>query len=154
MKKITLASLNLLIGLISFGQGTSTEEKSITENGITKSWTIKKEFDAQGNMIDYDSTYSEKEASKNFAADGFNKPFNKESMFDKSDFQMFDMDSLMASMKSEMEEMKLEMKKMMEEMKLNSLKPKSKMSPNSDQSEDEFNFPDKQNNNKPKGTRI
>ncbi len=59
MKKIILASLALLCGLVSFSQGKHTETRSITENGITKSWKIIKEFDAQGNMIDYDSTYVE-----------------------------------------------------------------------------------------------
>ena len=65
MKKIILASLSLLCGIVSFSQGTHSETRSITENGVTKTWTVVKEFDVRGNMIDYDSTYAESPANPN-----------------------------------------------------------------------------------------
>ena len=43
----------------SFGQNKRTERKTIVENGVVKSWIIEKEFDHDGNLVNFDSSYTE-----------------------------------------------------------------------------------------------
>jgi hypothetical protein len=125
MKKIILASLSLLCGLVSFSQGTHSETRSITENGITKTWNITKEFDAGGNMIDYDSTFVEGPADesqfenfgKDFSNDGFGDfGSNDFGDFGSSDLGNMNMDSIMSEMNTMMSQMMLQMQSMMQGM--------------------------------------
>jgi hypothetical protein len=147
MKKIILAPLYLLLGLVSFTQGSSTEKKSITENGITKSWIITKEFDAQGNLVDYDSTFSESGRPQKFK--------NHQDIFASPNFQIPNMDSLFTKMKADRSSIISEMNTMMKKMNVDSLLQDLQLSPEKQApNQEEFNFPENQNGNKPKGTRT
>ena len=61
--KFIILSIVLCFGLNGFSQHSKVEHKQYTENGITKGWTIKTEYDRDGNIISYDSSYYENEAS-------------------------------------------------------------------------------------------
>lgn len=148
MKKIILASLSLLCGLYSISQGTSTEKKTITENGVTKSWTIKKEFDAQGNLVDYDSTYQENSKPDNF---------NQENMFANPGNSIPSMDSIFDKMRIEMSQMMYDMNNMMNGLNMDSIFHEFQLPPGFDNPSDQdemFKFPENQQGSKPKGTRI
>jgi len=121
MKKHTLTSLMLLTVLFSFGQGKRTETKIITENGITKKWTITQEFDEQGNLIDYDSTYTETDNPSELKGQNYNFEFGP-NQFDYSQrFQEFNLDSTLQKMQLDMNEMMLNMNEMMQSFNVDSL---------------------------------
>lgn len=58
MKRIFFLCL-FLTTLVSMAQNKRMEQKSVIEDGIVKKWVIEKEFDNEGNLVNYDSTYSE-----------------------------------------------------------------------------------------------
>jgi hypothetical protein len=166
MKKIILASLALLCGLVSFSQGKHTETRSITENGITKSWKITKEFDAQGNMIDYDSTYVEGPQNES-QMDAFERDFPNDSFgdfegfgdmgdFGSNDFGSMNMDSIMTDLNAKISQMMQEMQQMMNNMDFDKMfEDMPEMDEFSPQPrEDKIIVPDNQYGNKPKGTRA
>ena len=43
----------------TYSQNTRREQRSVIEDGLVKTWLIEKEYDQQGNLMNYDSTYSE-----------------------------------------------------------------------------------------------
>ena len=154
MKKIILASILLLSGLISFSQGTRTEKKTITENGVTKSWIITKQFDAQGNLIDYDSTYTENVAPQQFDNNYNDWPLENQDLFANPHVNMADMDSIFSQMQLNMSQLMDQMNIMMENMQSDSLFQQFQFSPDFEFPEQEqFQFPEGQNGNS-KGTRI
>ena len=55
----------MFCGLSVSAQNKRMEQRSVVEDGMVKSWVIEKEYDHQGNLINYDSTYSEKPISNN-----------------------------------------------------------------------------------------
>ncbi|UKN03235.1 hypothetical protein K6119_06870 [Paracrocinitomix mangrovi] len=74
--KIVLLFVLLVFGVETIAQNTIVERKQTTENGITKGWTITKELDDNGNVINYDSTYFQRDSSQDnevmdFNFDGF-----------------------------------------------------------------------------------
>jgi len=157
MKKIILASISLLFGLLSFSQGTSTEKKTITENGITKSWTITKEFDSQGNLVNYDSTYSENAAPNSYDYNNQSTPFEKNDLFANPRSTMPEMDSVFDKMRIEMSQMMFDMNNMMNGLKMDSIFNEFKLSPGFEsplEQEELFKFPENQQGSKPKGTRT
>ncbi|MFT4602625.1 MAG: hypothetical protein ACI857_002812 [Arenicella sp.] len=174
MKKIILASLSLLCGLVSFSQGTHSETRSITKNGLTKTWKITKEFDARGNMIDYDSTFVEgpvdesqfENFGKDFSNEGFgdfgdfgSKDFGSKD-FGSSDFGDMNMDSIRSDMNSMMSSMMQEMQTMMRGMTqgmdmddmFNNMPQMDGLSPTPQ--DNRIIVPGHQKSNSPKGTRI
>lgn len=50
---------------LGYSQNKRMEQRSVVEDGLVKSWVIEKEYDHEGNLINYDSTYSEKPLGEN-----------------------------------------------------------------------------------------
>ena len=63
MKQVILL-LSMFVGGVGFSQGTITEKKEFTENGMTRGWVITKQVDMRGVVTSYDSTYYERPASQ------------------------------------------------------------------------------------------
>ncbi len=63
MKQVILL-LMVFVGGVGFSQGTITEKKEFTENGMTRGWVITKQVDMRGVVVSNDSSYYERPASQ------------------------------------------------------------------------------------------
>lgn len=121
MKKCILTSFMALAVLFSFSQGKRTETKIITENGITKKWTITKEYDQNGQLIDFDSTYVETDNPSELNQQGFHFNYSPNQFGDIQEFRQFNMDSTMQQFQIDMSDMMQNMEQMMHSFNIDSL---------------------------------
>lgn len=96
MRKIAVMFFAMTTTQFVAAQTTIIEQRQSTENGVTKGWKITKEFDAEGNLIRYDSTSVNQDELNNpgneffFQFDGFNGPNIRTNTPNLNDSSFFD----------------------------------------------------------------
>lgn len=73
MKWLIVPTVTLISATAPLAQYKRSEKRVFTEDGVTKSWEITEEYDAEGNLIDSDTVYRELGSSP-FQEEDFSQP--------------------------------------------------------------------------------